>query len=169
LKFHSVDLLLKIVEHQLETPDKLDTIEEIFLCVKAKTRQKCPLIPGVCCRKTLHDRTSHEMALMGATGVTELFMRSGRYRPYGSRCGAGNPLRGKAAFRWAGKVSDTSCRRPIELPFHHVCRTDGARSRLCADGVLEHVLVPEFRRRARLYRRGGRPRVLMTESIIFNA
>ena len=48
------------------------------------------------------------MALMGATGVTELFMRSGRYRPYGSRCGAGNPLQGKAAFRWAGKVSDTS-------------------------------------------------------------
>ena len=42
LKFHSVDLLLKIVEHQLETPDKLDTIEEIFLCVKSQAKTEVP-------------------------------------------------------------------------------------------------------------------------------
>ena len=37
-----MDLLLKIVEHQLETPDKLDTIEEIFLCVKSQAKTEVP-------------------------------------------------------------------------------------------------------------------------------
>jgi hypothetical protein len=61
LRYHSVDILLKLVEHALEKDENRDEIEKIM-------------------RDALMNGTSHGMALMGATGMNAMLVRKGIYR-----------------------------------------------------------------------------------------
>jgi len=81
LKFHAVDLLLKIVEHDLDAEENRDRISEIFM-------------------ETLKFDRNHHHALMGATGVHLIVQKKGLYRPYGERS---QTLKGIELFRWAAK------------------------------------------------------------------
>jgi len=82
LRFHAVDILLKILEHNLDKDNDKSNIENIM-------------------RDALTDNSSHGLALMGATGLNVICMRKGNYRPYGSRSGS---MKGKKLFRWAGTM-----------------------------------------------------------------
>ena len=120
LKFHAVDLLLKIVEHGLDKEENRDELYEIFMCVPfsaglaVSAAATAPPQCAQCFQRTLFivlRRTSlmtnkvHHHALMGATGVALMLAQSALYRPYGTRGGTGGCLKGKALFKWAGKVS----------------------------------------------------------------
>jgi len=85
LQFHAVDLLLKIVEHDLDKEEDQADMSAIFM-------------------NTLKYDKNHHHALMGATGMHLLIKKRGLYREYGERS---KTLQGIKLFRWAAQVVKT--------------------------------------------------------------
>eukprot|EP01051_Picozoa_sp_SAG22_P006441 SAG22_NODE_422_length_10687_cov_4.448149_2_plen_655_part_00 len=93
LRFCGVDLLTKIVEHQLEDADRF-------------RNQNSDEILAIMIDALMNEASDRPLKLLGATGCATLVSNRGVYMEYGTRA---QRLKGKKLFCWAGRMFADIC------------------------------------------------------------